>query len=228
MSASEREPNAKREGPATAIRIAIGDDHPLALLGLRALIEAVPDLEIVGEASDGRAILDIIKTSTPDIALIDVPMPQLRVSDLTRDVHQHSPGTRILVLTNRRDSDALRDLLQLGAEGYVLKRSAPAELVRAIRTVMSGRGYIDPTIASTVLFRRTAGDSPAAAALSNREVAVLRLVAQGFGNKEMAAELNLSIKTIQTYKMRAMKKLSLRTRADIVRYGAARGWIENI
>jgi DNA-binding NarL/FixJ family response regulator len=140
---------------------------------------------------------------------------------------ERRPKAKILVLTGLQDSAWLVELLQAGANGYLLKRSVPAELVRAIRTVLSGSVYIDPVIASTLLIRTTAGEV-AATALSSREVAVLKLVARGFGNKEMAAGLMLSIKTVQTYKARAMKKLHLRTRADIVRYGAARGWIDEI
>jgi DNA-binding NarL/FixJ family response regulator len=209
------------------IRVAVADDHPLTLIGIKSLIQAAEGLEVVGEASDGDSALHLVENTAPHVVLIDVPMSRFSASELGRYLVERRPKAKILVLTGLQDSAWLVELLQAGANGYLLKRSVPAELVRAIRTVLSGSVYIDPVIASTLLIRTTAGEV-AATALSSREVAVLKLVARGFGNKEMAAGLMLSIKTVQTYKARAMKKLHLRTRADIVRYGAARGWIDEI
>lgn len=226
---------AEASGPAAAdkmksgkIRIVAADDNPLTLAGLKALIHAAPDLELVGEAADGVSALQLIENSAPDIAAIDVPMPGLGVAELGRYLAEPRPKAKILALTALQDSACLLELLQAGAQGYLLKRSAPAELVGAIRAVLSGTIYIDPAIASRLLIRASAGETEPATPLSQRELTVLKLVARGFGSKEMAAELKLSIKTVQTYKARAKKKLRLQTRSDIVRYGAARGWIDDM
>jgi len=203
------------------------DDHPLALVGLRALIEANPDLEIVAEMTDIESALPFFKSAPPLVAVIDVPMPGLTVAGFARHCSELWQKSKVIVATARDDTDVLDELLQSGAHGYLLKRSIPTELIRAIRIVTAGNVYVDPAIGSRLLVR-TSPDAAASTALSERERVVLKLVARGFSSKEMAAELGLSIKTVQTYKVRAMKKLDLRTRAAIVRYGAARGWMDEI
>ena len=203
------------------------DDHPLALVGLRALIEANPDLEIVAEMTDIESALPFFKSAPPLVAVIDVPMPGLTVACFARHCSELWQKSKVIVATARDDTDVLDELLQSGAHGYLLKRSIPTELIRAIRIVTAGNVYVDPAIGSRLLVR-TSPDAAASTALSERERVVLKLVARGFSSKEMAAELGLSIKTVQTYKVRAMKKLDLRTRAAIVRYGAARGWMDEI
>lgn len=209
-----------------AVRVVVADDHPLVRLGLRALIEAAPDLKIVGCVADGEAVLEVIKAQSPDIALLDAPLPQPGISEVVRCIRQRSPLTKILLLTGLKDGKSLAELLELGADGYVFKRSTPAELLRVIRIVLSGSGYVDPAIAAAAQNHGSAADAEGAAALSERELAVLKLVAGGFSIKEIAARLAVSIKSVQTYKTRAANKLDLKTRADIVRYGAVRGWID--
>jgi len=211
-----------------AVRVVVADDHPLMRLGLRALVDATPDLKIVGCAADSEALLEVIKAQSPDIALLDAPLPRACMSDVVRRIREGSPHTKILVLTSLKDGKALAALLELGAEGYVVKRSTPAELLRVIRIILAGQGYVDPTIAAAVQSRGSISDAADAAALSERELSVLKLVAGGFSNKEIAAKLGVSIKSVQTYKTRAAKKLNLQTRADFVRYGAARGWMDEV
>jgi DNA-binding NarL/FixJ family response regulator len=211
----------------TTIRVALADDHPVVLAGIKALIQAAPEMELVGEASDGRAALEMIRATAPDVAVIDVSMPGPHGADLARRVAELCPGVKILVLTVHEDRAYVQQLLQAGARGYVLKRSAADELVRAIRIVFAGDLHIDPAITSKLLTGMMAASSAGPAAeLSQREEEVLKLTAQGFSNKEVAAQLNLSVKTIETYKARAAEKLGLRTRAEIVRYSAARGWLD--
>jgi DNA-binding NarL/FixJ family response regulator len=213
---------------AGTIRVAVADDNPLTRVGIRALIHATTDLKVAGEASDAESALQLISRAAADVAAVDVPMPRLGASELRGYLAEQRPTTKILVLTGLQDNAWLLELLQAGAQGYLLKYSAPAELIRAIRIVFAGGIYIDPVIASKLLISTTTGDVVPAAPLSQREITVLRFVARGFGNKEMATKLKLSIKTVQTYKARAMKKLRLQTRSDVVRYGAARGWIDDM
>jgi DNA-binding NarL/FixJ family response regulator len=209
------------------VRVALADDHPVVLAGIRALIQAAPEMELVGEATDGQAALQLIATTLPDVAVIDISMPKTSGTQLARRLAEEGPGVKILVLTVHEDRAYVQQLLQAGARGYLLKRSAAEELVRAIRTVFAGGVYVDPTIASKLLSPvAKSGAVLPAAELSEREEEVLKLTAQGFSNKEAAARLDLSIKTIETYKARAAEKLGLRTRAEIVRYGAARGWLD--
>lgn len=209
------------------IRVVLADDHPVVLAGIKALIQTAPEMELVGEATDGRSALALIKSAAPDVAVIDVSMPEINGVELAKRVSDEAVGVKILVLTVHEDRAYTQQLLSAGARGYLLKRSAADELVRAIRAVFSGGVYVDPAIAAKVL-NSSIADSPTAAGvgLSEREEEVLKLAAQGFTNKEAAARLDLSIKTVETYKARAGEKLGLRTRADIVRYGAARGWLD--
>lgn len=210
------------------VRVAIVDDHPLVLVGLRAVVTANPDFEVAAEASEADAALALIKAVSPHVAVVDVPMPGLTVVDFVRFCRELRPKSKVIAITRCADSTILAELLQSGAHGYLLKHSVPADLARAIRMVLSGNAYVDPAIASKLLVRTNPDDTIAPTTLSQREFAVLKLVARGFGSKEMAAELKLSIKTVQTYKKRAMKKLHLRTRADIVRYGVTRGWMDEV
>ena len=209
------------------IRVVVADDHPVVLAGIKALIQSTPEIELVGEASNGQEALQLIIAKAPDIAIIDVSMPGLSGAELARRLSQQCPGVKILVLTMHEDRAYVQQLLQVGANGYLLKRSAADELIRAIRVILAGDLYVDPSLASKLLGRVAAGRGPEiGAALSQREEEVLRLAAQGFSNKEAAAKLQLSVKTIETYRARAAEKLGLRTRAEIVRYGAARGWLD--
>jgi len=208
------------------IRVALADDHPVVRAGIKALIQAAPEMELVGEAADGDAALALVEAARPDIVVMDLSMPAVTGIDLVQRIAAREMQTRMLVLTVHEDRAYVQKVLGAGARGYLLKRSAADELVRAIRAVFSGGLYIDPAIAGQFLGAATPDvASGSAPALSEREEAVLRLAAQGHTNKETAARLNLSIKTVESYKARAMEKLSLRTRSDVVRYGLARDWL---
>jgi DNA-binding NarL/FixJ family response regulator len=208
------------------IGVAIVDDHPLALIGLRALIDAASDFTVVAEASEIEAALAFVQETPPQVIVIDVPMPRLTMNNFARHCRDLRLKSKVIVNTAREDKIILSELLQSGAHGYLLKRSIPDELIRAMRIVLGGGSYIDPVIASRLLMGGSRDDGPPGATLSQRERAVLKLVARGLVSKEIAAEMVLSVKTIQTYKTRAMKKLHLRTRADVVRYGVACGWLD--
>jgi DNA-binding NarL/FixJ family response regulator len=223
--------NRSPDGPRRRdpIRVVLADDHPIVREGLKLLLNAQSDIRVVGEATDGEAACVITSELKPNVLVIDLSMPVLGGAEATERVSRDCPGTRVLALTVHEERVYLSQLLRAGAAGYVLKRSAPMELVHAVRTVAAGGTYIDPSIASTVVEGYLGGQDRArhdsVATLSDRELDVLRRVAMGFSNKEIAAELELSVKTVETYKSRAAEKLGLKTRVDIVRYAAERGWL---
>jgi DNA-binding NarL/FixJ family response regulator len=208
------------------IRVALADDHPVVLAGVKALIQAAPEMDLVGEAADGHAALKLILEAKPDVVVMDISMPGLTGLDLVQRVGGEHSAVKILVLTVHEDRAYVQKVLSAGARGYLLKRSAAEELVRAIRAVHGGGLYVDPAIAGKfVQSEGGEGVMGEGLALSEREEEVLKLAAQGHTNKEAAARLGLSIKTVESYKSRAMEKLGLKTRAEIVRYGLARDWL---
>jgi DNA-binding NarL/FixJ family response regulator len=210
------------------IRIVLADDHSVVRAGLRALIEAQPDMEVVGEAGDGAVVLTQVEAAQPDLVIMDLSMPGLSGLEATEQLRERAPAARVLVLSVHEDATYLRRALEAGAVGYVLKRGAAETLISAIRAVGRGEVYLDPALGATLAERVVGGNGRAAgevAALSEREGGVLRLIAQGYSNKEIAARLDLSVKTVETYKARAMEKLSLGSRVDIVRYANEQGWL---
>jgi DNA-binding NarL/FixJ family response regulator len=212
-----------------SIRVFLADDHPVVLAGVKALVTAAEDLEVVGEAADGRTALRLATELKPDIAILDISMPGLNGVEIAEQLRVTCPQCKILALTVHEDRGYLRQLLDLGVAGYLLKRSAAEELVRAIRAVAAGGLYLDPAVAGKAMMGtppRTAGsDIGETVDLNEREVAVLRLTASGHSNKAMATELGLAVKTIETYKARAMGKLGFRTRVELVRYAVSKGWL---
>ena len=215
----------------TKLQILLADDHAVVREGLKRLIEAQPDMMVIGEAADGREAVEKATGLCPDVAVLDVSMGEMNGVEATRRLRELCPKTKVLALTVHEDKSYLRELLDAGAVGYVLKRAAADELVRAIRSVATGGIYVDPRVAGkllrTIVEPQTAA-SDIAADLSERETAVMRLLAQGYTNKEIAAQLGVSVKTVETYKARSMDKLGLRSRVDIVRIGTERGWLPGV
>jgi DNA-binding NarL/FixJ family response regulator len=215
----------------TTTRVVLADDHPVVLAGIKALLQAAPDIELVGEATTGAAALQLTIRTAPDVGVIDISMPGLNGIDLARRVAEECPDVKLLVLTVHEDRAYVQQLLQAGVRGYLLKRSAAEDLLRAIRAIAEGGVYLDPAVADKANVdpvRKSSSAAPRRAELSQREADVLRLTALGFSNKEIAARIDVSVKTVETYKARAADKLGLRTRADIVRYGAAQGWLDDL
>jgi DNA-binding NarL/FixJ family response regulator len=213
------------------VRIVLADDHPIVLDGLRSLIRAERDFEIVGEAASGLAALKIIRESQPDIAVLDISMPELNGIMLSRRLAAEMPALLLLVLTLHEDRAYLNQALEAGVRGYVLKRSAVENLVQAIRAVMVGGLYIDPAIVGRVFDskranKRLAARKGVAPSLTDREADVLKLAALGFTNKEIASRLDVGVKSIETYKARGLEKLGLKTRAELVRYASGQGWLD--
>jgi DNA-binding NarL/FixJ family response regulator len=213
----------------TPLRVLMVDDHPVVLAGLKALVEADPDFQLVGEARDGRTALRLAQQLLPDVMVLDISMPEMNGIEVATALLTEQPACRVLVLTVHEDRAYLRQLVEAGVSGYLLKRSASDELIRALHAVASGGMYLDPAIAGKVVgraARSSANLQPGRAAeLSERETDVLRLVAGGHSNKEISARLNISVKTVETYKARAMEKLGYRSRVEVVRYAADQGWL---
>ncbi len=213
------------------LRVFLADDHPVVREGLKALISAQPDMEVVGEAADGEETVRLATELHPDVVVMDISMPRRDGTAATQDLKRRCPGVKVVALTVHEDRSYVRHVLGAGASGYVVKRTAPEELVTAIRSIAAGMTYVDPSVASEVAARRT-GKPPSSVglsgnALSSREEEVVRRIAQGYSNKEIAAQLEVSVKTVETYKTRSMEKLGLRARHDFVRYAVQRGWLQD-
>jgi DNA-binding NarL/FixJ family response regulator len=214
-------------------RIVLADDHPIVLDGLRALIKGQDDLELIGVATTGLAALRIIKEQRPDIAVVDISMPELNGISLGRRLVDELPSVKVLVLTLHEDRAYLKQALDAGIRGYILKRSAAENLIAAIRAVLAGGLYIDPAIAGRIfqLSSKHAGRAGAESGgleLTERETEVLKLVALGFTNKEIARRLDIGVKSVETYRARGSEKLDIKTRAELVRYAAAQGWLADV
>jgi DNA-binding NarL/FixJ family response regulator len=211
------------------IRVFLADDHPMMLNGIRALLDREHGLSVVGEALDGRAALAGATELRPDIVVLDISMPGLNGVELAERLASSLPECRIVALSVHEDRAYVRRLLEVGAVGYVLKRSAATELVRALRAVATGGIYLDPAVAAGAIgwqsARRTVITGAPLAELSDREVAVMRLTAEGHGNKAIARLLGIAIKTVETHKANGMTKLGFESRVELVRYAASRGWI---
>jgi DNA-binding NarL/FixJ family response regulator len=217
----------------TKSTITLCDDHPIVLGGLRNLIESEPDFEITGTATDGLAALKLINDKRPDIALIDISMPELNGIALARRLADDAPSVRVVVLTVYEDRAFLKQALDAGVRGYLLKRSAAESLIQALRAVLTGGIYVDPAIADRVFVNSAprqgrGGDKPLMPALTERESEVLKLTALGFTNKETARRLDIGVKSVETYKARGLEKLGLSTRAELVRYASTEGWLANL
>lgn len=221
----------------SVIQILLVDDHTILRDGLQMLIDAQSDMRVVGQASNGNEALQQAKKCQPDLIIMDVAMPQLGGVEATAAIKQLLPAVYILALTRHSDSSYLRRLLRAGATGYVLKRSAADELINAIRSVASGGLYLDRTLTEYLvdhLGGRTSPEKPILpthlvpanqSVLSEREAIVLRHIAWGYSNKEIARDLGLSVKTVESYKASAVTKLNLQGRTDIVRYALVQGWL---
>jgi len=211
------------------LRIFLVDDHSFILEGLKALIGAQPDMDVIGEAENGEMAVLKVADCLPDVVVMDVSMPRMGGMQATVQIRKSCPNVRVLALSMHEDTTYLRALLEAGASGYVLKRSASQELIQALRHVAAGATYVDPAIASKVTAAFVGTPSlrgeAAGMSLSEREEAVIRIVAQGYTNREIAERLDLSVKTVETYRARAMEKLGLASRADLVRFAAARDWL---
>lgn len=214
----------------TPLRILLADDHVTVRHGLKLLIDTQPDMKVISEASDGKTAMQSALAVKPDVIVMDISMPGMNGLAATRALKQKQPDVVIVTLTRHGDDAYVQELLRAGVAGYVLKQSAPTELLQAIRAAAAGGQYLDSTLTARMTARllgRAAKAAKPAVDLSDRESAVLRLIAAGYSNKEIAAQLSLSVKTVEAHKANAMRKLGLRGRIDIVKYAVLQGWLEN-
>jgi DNA-binding NarL/FixJ family response regulator len=207
------------------------DDHALVRSGLQLLIDAQPDMEVIGEAESGRVAIALAQHCQPDIVVMDVSMPELGGADATAQILQVCPTIRVLILTRHGDQWYLRRLLEAGAAGYAIKQTAPGELIHAIRIVAGGGAYIEPSLTRELIERYVGHTAPGEherprGKLTERETEVLRLIAWGLSNKEIAAQLDISMKTVEFHKANGIQRLGLSSRTDIVRYALAQGWLQ--
>jgi DNA-binding NarL/FixJ family response regulator len=216
---------------ATPLRILLADDHVTMRHGLRLLIDSQPDMTVVSEASDGHAAVQNAMALQPDVVVMDISMPGMNGLAATRALKQQQPGVAIVTLTRHGDDAYVQELLRAGVSGYVLKQSASAELLQAIRAAAAGGQHLDSAITARVTARavgRADKVSMPSGTPSERESQVLRLIAAGHSNKEIAAQLSLSVKTVEAHKANAMRKLGLTGRIDIVKYAVLQGWLEKL
>lgn len=203
----------------------LADDHETVRQGLKLLIDGQADMRVVGEASDGRAAVEQATSMTPDVAVLDISMPAMNGLAAARAIRDAAPGTAVVALTRYSDAAYVKELLAAGAIGYVLKQSASAELLHAIRAAARGESYLDPgvarRVADTLMNRR--GDVEVR--ISDREREVLRRMALGHSNKEIAQALDVAVKTVEVHKANAMRKLGLSGRIDVIRYASLQGWL---
>ena len=213
------------------LRLLIADDHALVRDGLRAVLESGGEMKVAGEAANGIEAIEMFRRLRPDVALLDISMPEMDGLAVCNHVREEHPGARLLILTVHAEEQFFFEALRAGANGYVLKRSTAGDLRRAIRTVAQGRTWLPPELAGSLVEdfvnRARAGeDDLALGALSGREREVLKLIAEGNTNAEIARLLSISAKTVQTHRSHAMEKLGLHERSGLVRYAIRTGLIE--
>ena len=213
------------------LRVLIAEDHQTVREGVKLLVNAQPDMEVVGEAGDGEIAIKEAVRLVPDIILMDISMPTMNGLKATKKLRLMCPDIKILTLTRHTDDGYLQQLIEAGANGYVLKQSAPAELINAVRTIGAGNAYLDPSLTRKVMggyVNRTASlRGEGKGDLSDRENEVLRLISFGYSNKEIGIQLDLSVKTIEAHKANAMRKLGISSRIDIVRYAILQDWLQD-
>jgi two-component system, NarL family, response regulator NreC len=208
------------------LRILLADDHAMVRKGFRLILEAQPDMEIAGEAGNGREAVELAEKLHPDIVVMDVAMPELNGIEATRRLASSSPHTRVLALSMHKDSVYVREILRAGARGYLLKDSIDTDLISAVRAVARGDGYISPGVSDAVLtdYRRHVTDP--LDLLTSREREVLQLIAESKTNKEIAVALNLSVYTVEAHRGKIMEKLNLHSTGELVRFAVRHGLID--
>lgn len=221
-------PDSNKQIP---LRVLLVDDHPMIRSGVKGLFDGERDLQVVSECDNGAAAVAMARKLEPHVVVMDVSLPQLGGAEATKQIVESLPSTRVIALSMHEEVAFARLMLAAGATGYALKRSAGEELVRAVRVVAQGGTYIDPSIAGQLMTpgaRHRSSDGIPTVSLSAREAEVIRLIAHGHTSREIADELGLSPRTLETYKARGMSKLNLRTRAELLRYALRCGWLRDV
>jgi DNA-binding NarL/FixJ family response regulator len=205
------------------IKVFLADDHNIVRQGLKLILSAQPDMEVVGEAGNGREAIEAVAKLKPDLVLMDVAMPELNGIEATRRMVEANPRLKVLVLSMHKEAVYVREILRAGARGYILKDAIDTELLSAVRSVVRGDGYISPAVSGALLndYRKDVTDP--ADLLSNREREVLQLIAEGKTNKEIAVKLNLSVYTVDSHRGKIMEKLNLHSTGELVRFAIKHG-----
>ena len=208
------------------IRVLLADDHAMVRKGFRLILEAQSDMEIAGEAGNGRDAVELAEKLHPDVVVMDVAMPELNGIEATRRLAASSPHTRVLALSMHKDSVYVREILRAGARGYLLKDSIDTDLISAVRAVAKGDGYISPGVSDAVLsdYRRHVTDP--LDLLTSREREVLQMIAESKTNKEIAVALNLSVYTVEAHRGKIMEKLNLHSTGELVRFAVRHGLVD--
>jgi DNA-binding NarL/FixJ family response regulator len=211
------------------ISVVVADDHSIVREGIRALIEGENDIKVCAEASDGREVIEQVEKHQPNIVILDITMPRLSGLETLEHIRSKHPGVKTILLSMHADPPMIQNAISLGVDGYVLKNSRSSEILAAIRAVVRGGSYFSPTVAREIVAQvrdpRPAGDQPFSI-LSGREREVLHLIAEGFAAKEVAAQLNISTKTVEAHRTSLMRKLGVRKATELVRYAVRHGLIE--
>lgn len=213
------------------IRVLVAEDHKTVREGLKMIIESEDNMKVVGVAGDGRNAVELSQQLHPDVVVMDISMPELNGLQASKELKEVASTIKILILTRHTDKSYLQELMRVGVSGYVLKQSEPEELIRAIRVVADGGNYLDPAITGNVMGmfvpkqNRQRGEV-IGEPLSDRESQVLRLIARGYSNKEIAAQLQSNVKTVETQKASALQKLNINGRDEIVSYAILQGWLQ--
>ncbi len=210
------------------IRLLIADDHQMMRDGLRALIEKEPDMQIVGEAADGKTTVSLARQTSPHVIVMDVSMPDLNGIEATRKILGANPKVKVVGLSGHADQHFIREMLSAGASAYLLKQTAYEELLRAVRAVMKGKKYLSPDVARGVMdayveLSRPQSERPAFVVLTDREREVLQMTAEGKSTKEIADGLEVSVKTVETHRRNIMEKLDLHSVAELTKYAIREG-----
>ena len=208
------------------IRILLADDHSLVRQGFRAILSTQPDMQIVGEAGNGREAVELAEQLKPDVVVMDVAMPELNGIEATRRLIESAPRIRVLALSMHKDSVYVREILRAGARGYLLKDSIDADLLAAVRAVARGEGWLSPGVSDAVLSDYRRHVTAPLDLLTSREREVLQLIAEGKTNKEIASDLKLSVYTIDAHRGRVMEKLNLHSTGELVRFALRSGLID--
>lgn len=230
------EARAAERPTASVIRVLIADDHAIVRDGLRALVYAQAGLVVVGEAATGTEAFERTRSMRPDVVLMDVSMPNVSGIEATARIAKECPGVKVLALSMHEERGYVARVFRAGAAGYALKRSASSELVRAIRAVVTGERYLDPSLAGALIAEHVARHTNhrhdiaegSDALLTTRESEVLRLLALGHSNREIAVSLGISVKTVETHRASGMSRLRLTGRAALVRLAIAEGWFRDV
>ena len=213
------------------ITVLLADDHTLVRQGLKALLMSEEDMQVVAEAENGQQAVALARKTTPDVVIMDLAMPMMNGLNATRQIVKAVPSTRVLVLSSYSDDDCVKQMMQAGATGFLMKQTASSELAQAIRHVRRGNQVLSPAIAQRIRNQRhgafmEGADNQKSTALTAREVEVLKIIADGYSNKEVAGMLEISIKTVEKHRQQVMNKLNIHDVAGLTRYALSRGLID--